>query len=107
MKGQEQQGDVMWKNIDAIPSTAKEIKHDIRGIVFAEGESTGHYHAIQEVEGVKMFEENGVRYVCVLKDKAVVKHQEHKPVVLPKGNYKIGIVQEYDWFADEIKNVLD
>jgi len=101
-----QQGDVLFKAVDEVKG--KEVKAGVRGYVFAEGETTGHYHAVKEIEGVKMYEKNGVKYVRVLKDTgAVVEHQEHKSVVLPKGNYKIGIVQEYDWFADEIQNVRD
>jgi hypothetical protein len=102
---QVQQGDVLFLAVEAVKG--KEVKPDERGYVFVEGETTGHCHAIKDTEAVKVYEENGVKYVRVIAEKAVVEHQEHAPVVLPRGNYKIGIVQEYDWFADEIRSVKD
>jgi hypothetical protein len=34
-------------------------------------------------------------------------HEEHKPVTIPAGKYKVKRVQEYDHFAEEAKNVAD
>jgi len=38
---------------------------------------------------------------------ATVEHQEHKPVRLDKGIYRVGIVREVDPFSEEIRSVKD
>lgn len=100
-----QQGDVLFFMVESVKG--KEVKSEKRGFVFAEGEHTGHYHAIKETEGVKVYEENGVKYVRVEKENAIVKHQEHKEIVLPKGDYRIDIVKEFDPFEEKIRQVRD
>ena len=100
-----QQGDVLFKKVETVKG--KEVKPDARGYVFAEGETTGHYHAVKDTAAVKVYEENGVKYVRVLKDFAIVEHQEHGAVTLPKGDFKIGIVKEYDPFEKDIRRVQD
>ena len=100
-----QQGDTLYISVEVVKG--KEVKPDARGYVFAEGETTGHYHAVKDTEAVKVYEENGVKYVRVIKDSAVVEHQEHGAVTLPKGDYKIGIVKEYDPFEKDIRRVAD
>lgn len=100
-----QQGDVLFCRVKEVKGV--EVKADGRGYVFAEGETTGHYHAVKDTEAVKVYEENGVKYVRVIKACATVEHQEHGAVVLPRGTYKVGIVKEYDPFADDIRRVRD
>jgi hypothetical protein len=100
-----QQGDVLFKSIEKVKG--KEVKPDARGYVFAEGETTGHCHVITETEAVKVYVENGVKHVRVIKASATVEHQEHGPVILPKGDYQIGIVKEYDPFENDIRRVQD
>lgn len=99
-----QQGDVRITKA-VIPNGAKAVKRAKRGWVLAEGEHTGHAHVIEK-ENVEMFEKGGVLY---LKNdvEATVVHEEHKPVTLPPGTWKIGIVREYDYFKDMTRKVVD
>jgi hypothetical protein len=46
-------------------------------------------------------------FLRVKSDEAVLTHQEHHDCVLPKGDYQIGIVQEYDHFLEEARHVAD
>ena len=62
-----QQGDVLLKKINVIPSNAKKLKSDKRGFVLAEGESTGHYHAVIEQEGVELYEHEDTLFLHVEK----------------------------------------
>lgn len=97
-----QQGDVLIRGVSAIPREAK--RKDGRAVL-AYSEVTGHCHeAIGE--GVEVFEQDGALYLSA-PDGATVQHEEHKPVTLQPGNYQIGIVQEYDHFAEEAKRVAD
>jgi hypothetical protein len=48
----------------------------------------------------------GGKYIDVKKD-SVLSHEEHNTISITAGIYKIGIVQEYDHFAEEARNVAD
>lgn len=96
-----QQGDVLIRRAD-IPKKAKRKKG--RAIV-AYGEATGHCHEVIG-SGVEVYEENGTLYVSAPSG-GTIKHEEHKPITLPPGDYQIGIVKEYDHFAEEARNVRD
>lgn len=97
------QGDVLIESVDSIPDGAEIQKRNGR-IVLAYGEVTGHAHAIheQEVEELKF---NADVFLRVLRDKAKVVHEEHSPITLPKGNYRVIRQKEYSPAA--IRNVQD
>lgn len=96
-----QQGDVLFELVLGIPSSAKVRENRI----VAEGEVSGHRHAVVEDES-EIFEENGTLYLRVPKETTVT-HQEHHPLVLPQGDYKIRKVREYDHFLEEARQVRD
>jgi hypothetical protein len=108
-KGLRQQGDVLCFGGERIPEGAKPMKIQNGLYILAEGETTGHKHATAAVlEDVQGFEKEGVFYLDVKKAEGVtVIHEEHKPIILKKGTYRIGIVREKDHFADEIRKVAD
>ena len=95
-----QQGDVLIKKVESIKG--KKLNH----LTLAQGESTGHHHTITEGDA-ELYEDNGVLYLRVNSEEAILTHQEHGPVVIEKGDYKIGIVREHDHLTDETKNVSD
>lgn len=95
-----QQGDVCIIKVDKI----KGIR--LNHLTLAKGEKTGHHHTITEGDA-ELYEENGVLYLHVKSEKATLTHQEHKPILIDKGDYQIGIVREYDHFAEEARNVAD
>lgn len=99
-----QQGDVLIVAVDAIPESAKKKNG---AITLAEGESTGHAHRIEDVAGCTAYEDdNGTLWLNV-ENETTVTHEEHKPVTLPPGTYKISIVREVDPFENEIRSVAD
>ena len=98
-----QQGDVLIKTTK-IPAEAHAVARKGRGYVLAEGESTGHAHVIEDA--VELLEKDGVLYIRATAP-VVVKHEEHGPVTVPAGEFEVGIVQEYDHFAEEARNVRD
>jgi hypothetical protein len=95
-----QQGDVLIKKVNAIKG--KKVNH----LTLAVGEATGHHHTITEGDA-ELYEENGTLFLHVESEKATLTHQEHKPVEIPKGDYEIGIVKEFDHFLEESRNVAD
>lgn len=95
-----QQGDVLIKSVKQIKG--KKLNH----LTLAKGEATGHHHTITEGDA-ELYEDNGVLYLRVFSKKATLTHQEHHAVEIPCGDYEIGIVQEYDHFAEEARHVQD
>lgn len=94
-----QQGDVLIRKIEAIPANATKLDHKI----LAEGEATGHAH---RASGAVLYEHEGVLYLRA-NSADTITHEEHATVKLPAGDYRIGIVREYDPFTEEARNVQD
>lgn len=100
-----QQGDVLFHKVSNLPTGLTEVKN--KGLVtFAEGEATGHHHSCV-ADGVQLYEDAEGTLWCGVEREATVTHQEHGPVTLSPGTYRIGIVREVDPFTDEIRSVAD
>jgi len=96
------QGDVLIERIDSIPASAKRVKGKI---ILAHGEATGHHHSIAETDPADWWKEaDGTQYVHA-RGQSVVTHQEHAPIVLPKGKYKV--LRQVEYHPQAIKNVAD
>lgn len=97
-----QQGDVLIESIETLPKKLQ--KHNN---VLAEGEATGHAHTIDLSNADVYCDKEGNLYVEVTGDKVVVQHEEHKPITIPKGRYKVRQVREYDHFLEQTRRVKD
>ena len=95
-----QQGDVIVEKTNQIKG--KKLDHSI----LASGEVTGHHHQITEGE-VELYDHEGTLFLRVNSESAILTHQEHKPITLPKGDFIVRRVREYDHFAEETKQVRD
>lgn len=96
-----EQGDVLLFMED-IPSDLVDTKTHI--VQF--GEHTGHAHRLEESETVWECPKTKTRYLKLVKP-TMLRHEEHNPIELAPGTYRIGIVREYDPFEDEIRSVRD
>ena len=88
--------------------------------VVAYGEATGHNHKFQfdkntmvnyPVTGYvtdrgRMGITNALQYVEVEKIATLI-HQEHNPIHVPPGKYKVQIVREFDHIGRVTRNVVD
>lgn len=73
----------------------------------AYGEATGHAHKLFDGEfELRENPKTKERHLRVVKE-CFVRHQEHNPVTLPPGEYRIGIQREYDPFTKIIRQVAD
>jgi hypothetical protein len=95
-----QQGDVLIKKVSDIKG--KKLNH----LTLAQGESSGHHHTITKGEA-ELYEHEGTLFLRVNSAEAILTHQEHNTIVIPKGDYEIGIVKEFDHLSEEVKNVKD
>lgn len=79
----------------------KKLNHKI----LAEGEATGHAHRAT-AKSAALFDDDGALTLKAPAGTKVV-HEEHATQTLPAGDYVISRVQEFDPFAEEIRNVQD
>lgn len=90
------QGDVLIVAVDKIPAAAEPIARTKRGVVLAEGEVTGHAHRIPARTASLYRTEENARFLRVAGPAPVqLKHEEHKTVTLPAGDYRVTIHAEY------------
>lgn len=93
-------GDVQLKP-SIIPKADK-----IKTNVLQEGEHTGHAHRLYG-DGFTVFEtKEKQKYLRVVKPVAL-RHEEHKEIMIPPGDYVINITREYDHFLEESRQVQD
>jgi hypothetical protein len=102
------QGDVLIFEVDNLPPV---IEHEMKAkqeVVLAEGEVTGHRHLLVADPETKVeIAHDGVGfYLKVSGGKATIRHEEHKPITLAPGNWRIKIQQEYDPLRYR-RNVID
>lgn len=100
---QYQQGDVNLESVDSIDELEKVQSQP--GIILAEGEVTGHKHRVVE-KAELLRDPKGQFYLSTEVDTTIV-HEEHKPITIPKGLYRVGIVQEYDYIEMQSRKVSD
>lgn len=103
-KNTAQQGDVLLKRIDKLPEGEQKVIAKGK-LVLAEGETTGHYHGIEESESELI--QIGEKMLLKLENQAVLTHQEHGHITLDKGLYEVGRVREYDYYSKMVRQVAD
>jgi len=91
------QGDILLVPVKAMPGDLVEIPRQNGQIVLAEGEVSGHLHAIEAPEAsfhAKSIEEIEGRFLQVEAEVALT-HPEHDTVVLQPGAYEVRRQFEY------------
>lgn len=73
--------------------------------ILAHGERTGHTHRIAEAGAAELYELEGTLYLKVVAEVATLIHEEHKPIALPRGTYKVWQQREYT--PEAIRTVYD
>ncbi len=94
------QGDVFLIAVGVVPTDAVTVRP-----VLAEGEATGHSHALAPEAPARVRRNGADLYVEVTGAEAVVRHEEHGPITLPSGSYAVRIQREYH--PKEIRRVVD
>ncbi len=94
-------GDVMIEKVDSLPSKKRKMQHTI----LAHGEITGHAHRIKERGGASLYETPLGLYLHVAADEATVVHEEHDPISLTTGYYRVWRQREYS--PEEIRVIRD
>ena len=97
------QGDVLIREVSAIPAGAKTVPREGGAVVLAHGEVTGHSHAIGS-EFAHLVAEGAQRFLRATRPVAL-RHEEHGEIILPAGQYEVVIQRE--WSPSAIRNVED
>lgn len=83
-------GDVLIQKVAQLPQDKKRLKHR----TLAHGELTGHSHSIREKQAT-MWQAGAELFLEVEADVVTVIHQEHAPIELPRGIYRVWRQREY------------
>jgi len=115
-----QQGDVLLLKVDEETFNASRLshrtKHHEKRAVLAEGEATGHYHAVYMndlLEGAEVTLCKGGEYsrqndgIIVTGAPVELRHEEHNTITLEPGYYLQRIVNEHDHISGITRRVAD
>jgi hypothetical protein len=90
------QGDILLRRVDTLPAAATVVARRGRRIVIAEGETTGHAHAIDAPpdEATLLTTAENARFLR-LTSVVELRHEEHAPIALAPGIYEV--IQQREW----------
>lgn len=94
-------GDVLVEMVDQLPTTKRKQQHAI----LAHGEITGHCHRIEQPKNATLYDTPEGLFLHVREEPATLIHEEHKPISLSKGFYRVWRQREYS--PEEIRIVRD
>jgi hypothetical protein len=94
-------GDVLIASVQAIPASARQR----RDVTLARGEVTGHSHRVEAPVTADLWEIDGQLFLRVVAESARIVHDEHKPITLPRGEYRVWMQREYS--PEAIRPVRD
>lgn len=102
-----QQGDVLLKTVEVIPTTAKKLDTG-NSFVVEHGEGI-HKHVIvadKLSDNVDVYQDGETLYLSVKKP-TELRHEEHGTQVLEPGIYKKVVEREFDYESMEARNTQD
>lgn len=94
-------GDVFVQKAKSIPESASQLPH----CILAKGELTGHAHRVEPRDAATLYRASDAMFLRIASDSATLVHEEHAPITLEKGVYRVWIQREYS--PEEIRRVVD
>lgn len=110
MKGRKQvlhrQGDVVLREVEAMPRTARRAEDG----VLAHGEATGHAHRVVGDGAVFRDPQSQRTYVKVMTSAKLI-HEEHRPITIQQGVYEVILRRQYSPLGErrtsEVSHLMD
>lgn len=104
------QGDLFIRRVGAIPKDAKQMKRESGRVVLAHGEATGHVHGIssphcRQYAVADEFTKLGHSWIEVKGKGAVLHHEEHSPIQLPPGIFRV--IRQRTYTPERLIRVAD
>jgi hypothetical protein len=94
-----------------LPANAKKIKTTQAHFhIIADSETTGNHHVVDVEDGVEFFmDADGHMFMTNESETQVrcVMENRHGTIPIPPGTWEFGMQQEYDHFAQHLRNVRD
>ena len=87
------QGDLLFIE-DKLPENTEQVAREDGKLILARGEATGHAHTIR-TPGVELHLLDGRRWVVAPDGGTTVTHEEHVPLSLPLGVWRVAQQREY------------
>lgn len=99
-------GDISFQPISKVEG--QKVKHN-GSFVLALGEHTGHKHVITtpSISDMEVFRDSMGGIYLRLKEDGTITHEEHRPIKIKKGTYKMFQEKEFDYALGETRKVLD
>lgn len=107
-KSPRRQGDILLVPVESLPDGLTEVPREEGRIILAEGEATGHLHAIDSEEATFLatdLAEIEGRFLQV-EEEVALEHPEHDTVMVPPGAYEVRRQRSYSE-AGGIETVAD
>lgn len=102
------QGDILIIAVAAIPADAAPVAPTGGRHVLATGETTGHAHTIAAAPSTAyLAAPNREMYLLVKEGEALLRHEEHGPIVLPPGAYVVRRQREWTEAEGHWRQVAD
>ena len=98
------QGDILIIPITKAPKKLTPVTPEHGRLILARGEATGHHHSVDARCATLNLDEGGVMFLDV-EELTEVRHQEHDPIALEPGQYKV--VRQREYTPEAIRNVQD
>jgi hypothetical protein len=99
------QGDVLFIPIEKSKVQGKPVEPENGRYILARGEATGHDHSVSSRYATMTVDEGGLTYLTV-DQLTEVQHQEHGPIPLDKGAWRV-IPQQREYVAGQGRNMGD
>jgi hypothetical protein len=91
------QGDVLLVRVGGVIGPTVSVPREGGRLVLAHGEATGHAHVIEDVNAALVTREDAEGlYLLVYGDQATLEHDEHDPITLAAGTYRVVRQREYE-----------
>ncbi len=90
-----------------IPAEAKKVTNGDH--IIADSETEGNFHMVAVKDGVDIYEHEGTLFIRNEVETEIYcpDKTRHDTVVLPEGEWEIDIAKEFDYLADEERQVRD
>lgn len=108
------QGDILITRVNNINDKKYSLIPNSKTV--AQGELTGHHHTFSEQSQVLLYkdeqqgqgqQQEDPSLIVVKSPMAELVHQEHNPILLPEGTYKVTRETEYNPFLNLIQRTAD
>lgn len=90
------QGDVLLIPVAQAPQDARAVASADGRFVLAYGEATGHHHSVSATGTALLETDTNERFLQIMEGSGIaLEHQEHDPIVLPQGVYRVVLQREH------------